>query len=202
MRVFALVAALGALVAAGCAKPAAAPDHQAEWRDVLRHKKAATASDATAEHRQLYADSVREFLEKHPDHERAREVWQRLQIEFADELAAAGRYGDAARYYRAVLEHDQGNDDAKRGLDEALARLAVTRDKLLQIEKGMSPHAVSEILGRPVPGWRVRRERAAAEVEAWYYRTSDGGLAAVYFRDGRVFAAEETAHEPLGRLGS
>ncbi len=53
-----------------------------------------------------------------------------------------------------------------------------------------------------MPGWRVKIERAETSFEAWYYRTSGGGVAAVYFRDGKVFAAEESSHAKLGRLGS
>ena len=196
------VLALLLIVFASCADRGGQPDHQAEWRDVLQHKRAAVAPDAKPEQKQLYADSVRAFVEKHPDHGRAREVWQRLQLEFADDLARAGRHQDAIRFYRAVLQHDPANEDASRGLAVAVERLAVSREKLLALEKGMSQRDVAAILGKPMPGWSAKNERPEATVEAWYYRTRGGGVAGVYFRDGRVFAAEETANEKLGRLGS
>lgn len=202
MRVFALVAAILALLAAACADRSAQPDHQAEWRQVLEHKKAAASPDATSAQKQVYADSVRAFVVKHPNHGRAREVWHRMQIEFAGELSSLGRYQDAIRFYRAVLAHDRTNDAAQRGMELALDRLAVTRDKLLALEKGMSHREVASILGKPVPGWTVENERPGARMEAWYYRMHGGGLAAVYFRNGEVLAAETTAHERLGRLGS
>lgn len=190
------------IVFAACADRDAQPDHQAEWRNVLVHKPAAVAPDAGPEQKQLYADSVRAFVEKHPDHGRAREVWQRLQLEFADDLAALGRHQDAIRFYRAVLQHDPSNAHATRGLAAAVESLAVTRETLLELEKGMSQRQVASILGRPMPGWSAKNKRPEATFEAWYYRTRGGAVAAVYFRNGKVFAAEETSNARLGRLGS
>jgi tetratricopeptide (TPR) repeat protein len=201
MRVFAVVSGVFLLFASGCAGDAQ-PDHQAEWRSVLQHKPAATASDATPVHKQVYADSVRAFVQKHPNHGRAREVWERLQLGFADDLAALGRYQDAIRYYRGVLADHPDNERARRGLALAADRLAVTREKLLGLEKGMSQRQVVSVLGRPMPGWLAENRRPEATFEAWYYRTTSGGVAAVYFRDGKVFGAEESSQARLGRLGS
>jgi hypothetical protein len=202
MRFATVLATLLLLLAAACGGGNAQPDHQTEWRDVLRHKKAAVAPDARPEQKQVYADSVRAFVEKHPDHGRAREVWQRLQLEFADDLASMGRYQDSIRFYRAILAHDPSNEPASRGLATAVERLAVSREKLLALEKGMSHRQVASILGKPMPGWSAKNERPEATFEAWYYRTRGGGVAGVYFRDGKVFAAEETSQAKLGRLGT
>jgi hypothetical protein len=202
VRRFALILPIVTLLAGGCADRVAEPDHQSEWRDVLRHKQAAASAQATPQQKQLYADSVRAFVVRHPNHGRAREVWQRIQLEFAADLASLGRHQDAIRFYRAVLAHDPANDVARRGLDDAVSRLAVTREKLLALEKGMSHREVTSILGKPIPGWTVNARRTGALMEAWYYRMDGGGLAAVYFRNGRVLGAEETSHAPLGRLGS
>jgi hypothetical protein len=190
------------IVFGACANDSAQQDHQAEWRGVLRHKPAAVAPGAKPEHKQVYADSVRAFVQKHPDHGRAREVWQRLQLEFANDLAAMGRHQDAIRFYRAVLEHDPANEIASRGLATAVERLAVSREKLLALEKGMSQRQVAAILGKPMPGWSAKNERPEATFEAWYYRTRGGAIAGVYFRDGKVFAAEEHSNAKLGRLSS
>lgn len=202
VRVFALIFILVTPLAAGCRDRAVEPDHQSEWREVLRHKQAAASAQATPQQKQVYADSVRAFVTKHPNHGRARDVWERIQLEFAADLAALGRHQDAIRFYRAVLAHDPGNEAAQRGLEDAASRLAVTRAKLLALEKGMSHRQVASILGKPIPGWTVSTRRSGALMEAWYYRMHDGGLAAVYFRNGEVFGAEETSHAPLGRLGS
>lgn len=201
MRVFSIVCTVLALFASACGGDAA-PDHQQEWRNVLTRKRAAVSPDASPDHKQVYADSVRAFVVKHPNHGRAREVWQRLQLEFADELAEAGRYQDAIRFYRAVLTHHPDSEHARRGLALAADRLAVTREKLLSLGKGMSHRQVAAILGKPIPGWSVKQRRAGVTFEAWYYRTHTGAVAGVYFRDGRVFAAEESSSARLGRLGS
>lgn len=201
MRVFGIVSIVLALLA-GCGDRGAQPDHQAEWRNVLRHKKAAARAGATPHQKQLYADSVRAFVEKHPNHGRSREVWTRIQVEFANDLAALGRHQDAIRFYRAALAHDPTNDAARRGMATAIAHLAVTREKLLALEKGMSHREVSSLLGKPIPGWTVTNKRPGATMEAWYYRMEGGALAAVYFRNGKVLAAEETSDAPLGRFNS
>jgi hypothetical protein len=166
------------------------PDHQSEWRDVLKQKKVASAQP-TAHARQIYADALSSFVRRHPGHSRAREVYDRIQLEFANDLAALGRDQDAIRFYRAVIVSDPRNESARNGLDAALARLAVTHEKLAGIEVGMSEKDVARLLGKPVPGWTVTTDRPSTTNEAWYYRTTDGGVAAIYFRDGRVFAAEE-----------
>ena len=79
-----------ALLVVSCARDAGR-DTAGEWRDVLAHKRAATAPNATAADKQAYADSVAAFVERNPSHSRAREVYQRIQIDFARDLAALGR---------------------------------------------------------------------------------------------------------------
>jgi len=175
-------------------------DNSREWLHVLRHKKAAVAPNATPQQKQVYADSLGAFVQAHPTHGRAREVYQRIQIDFANELVSLGRYQDAVRFYRAVLLRDPANADAQRGLADAVAHLAITRDKLLRLERGMSQREVARILGRPIPGWTSRLERRDSVVEAWYYRKVDGGVAGVYFRDGELLAAEENSNARLAAM--
>jgi hypothetical protein len=200
MRLLPFVFAGLALAGAACSGGEAGPDHQAEWRDVLRHKKAAVAVDASPKQKQVYADSVRAFVVKHPDHGRAQHVWQSLQLEFAKDLAAVGRYQDAIRFYRAVLAKHPESDEARQGLAMAADRLEVTREKLLELEKGMSHRAVANLLGKPMPGWSVKQRRQGTTFEAWYYRTRGGDVAGVYFRDGKVFAAEESSSSRVARI--
>jgi tetratricopeptide (TPR) repeat protein len=187
-------------VALACCAGDDPSDSSHEWLHVLRHKKAAVAPNATPEQKQAYADSLGAFVQAHPTHSRARAVYERIQIDFANELASLGRYQDAVRFYRAVLLHDPANADAQRGLADAVARLAVTRDKLLQLERGMSQRDVAKILGKPIPGWTSRLERRDSVVEAWYYREVGGGVAGVYFRDGELLAAEETSNAKLASM--
>ena len=176
------------------------PDHSREWLRVLSHKKAAASQTATPGQKQVYADSLAAFVETHPTHSRAREVYQHIQLDFARELSSLGRYRDAIRFYRAVLARDPKNEDALRGIRVAVEHLSVSREKLLALQKGMSQREVTALLGKPIPGWSVRTERRESVVESWYYRKSDGGIAGVYFRDGELFAAEENSEAKLAPL--
>src|SRR5688572_29319806 len=73
MRVSPFPAMLLVMLASACGRQVPI-DHQSEWRDVLKHKRAAVAPDASPDHKQAYADSVRAFVVKHPSHGRAVEV--------------------------------------------------------------------------------------------------------------------------------
>jgi hypothetical protein len=175
-------------------------DDSSEWLHVLRHKKAAAAPGATARDKQAWADTLGAFVQRHPQHSRAREVYQRIQLDFAHDLASVGRYQDAIRFYRAVLIADPHNDAAALGLRDAVDHLAVSHEKLLSLEKGMSQHEVAKILGKPIPGWTKTNDLREATIESWYYRTRSGGVAGVYFRDGKLFAAEENSSAKLSPL--
>lgn len=184
------------LIAAACGGSEAI-DNSAEWIHVLSRKKAAVAPNASQRQKQLYADSLAAFHARYPTHPRARDVYRRVQLDFARELSMLGRNQDAIRFYRAVLTGDPHNHEALLGLAAAVDRLTVSRQKLLALEKGMSQHDVAGLLGKPIPGWTARTKRPDCTIEAWYYRTTDHGLAGVYFRDGTLFAAEENSHAKL-----
>jgi hypothetical protein len=195
-----LLACAAAMVFAACGAGSDSADSQRDWLHVLSRKKAAMAKPSSTQEKQVYADTLGAFVQKHPTHERARAVYQTIQLDFAHELASLGRYQDAIRFYRAVLTADATNVEATMGLADAVDRLAVSKAKLLALEKGMSQHDVAKILGKPIPGWKVKTENRDPAIEAWYYRTSEGGVAGVYFRDGELFAAEENSHEKVAPL--
>jgi hypothetical protein len=175
-------------------------DPQSDWLHVLSRKRAAVAADATPRARQVYADSLRAFVMKHPGHSRAREVYRLVQLEFARELASHGRYSDAISLYRSILTEDPANEAASKEIAAAADRMAVSRPRLLALEKGMSQSDVVHLLGKPMPGWKVKNRHRDAVLESWYYRTTDGGLAGVYFRDGELLAAEEKSEAKLAPL--
>lgn len=188
------------LIALGACSSDQSNDPQSDWLHVLSRKKAAVAADATTHARQMYADALHAFVLKHPTHSRAREVYHRVQLEFARELAVHGRYADAIGFYRAVLAEDPANKEALSGLTEAAERMAVSRERLLTLQKGMSQSEVAHLLGKPMPGWKVRTRHRDTRLESWYYRTTDGGVAGVYFRDGELLAAEEKSEAKLAPL--
>src|SRR5512141_125306 len=117
--------ALVALVLVAACSGDQSADPQGDWLHVLSRKKAAVAPDATPQAKQVYADSLAAFLAKHPRHSRARDVYHRVQLEFARELAAHGRYADAIGFYRAVLDDDPDNQTARKGVQDAAERMAV-----------------------------------------------------------------------------
>ena len=172
-------------------------DTSAEWRHVLSRKKTASSPNATPSARQAYLDSLTAFLARYPSHPRAREVYRRIQLDFAKELSALGRQQDAIRFYRAVLTDDPSSAEALQGLATAIDRLTVSRQKLLALQKGMSKRQVGHLLGDPIPGWTTRTERPDCVMEAWYYKTAEHGIAGVYFRDGKVIAAEADSRAKL-----
>src|SRR5207248_4335028 len=162
--------------------------------------QAATGPHAPAQAKQVYADTLGAFVQSHPTHSRAREVYQHIQLDFANELASLGRHQDAILIYRSVLAHDPKNVAALQGLADAVDRLAVSHEKLAALEKGMSQRDVTRLLGKPIPGWQLRNERPDSTIESWYYRRTAGGVAGVYFRDGILFAAEENSQAKVAPL--
>jgi len=198
MRRFLVLIAVVAMSCSGGGKDAS--DSPSEWLHVLRHKQAAAKPDAPVQAKQVYADTLGAFVLRHPTHSRARTVYQHIQLDFAKELAALGRYQDAIHIYRAVLVHDPRNAAALQGLTDAVDRLAVSHEKLMALEKGMSQHDVAKLLGKPIPGWQLRNDRPDTTIESWYYRRIGGGVAGVYFRDGVLFAAEENSQAKLAPL--
>ena len=201
MRILPVVFSGLLLVIVGCGAKEEA-HHRTEWRDVMSRKQVASVPNAPPAARQAYADALSAFVTRYPDHGRAREVYRRIQVEFGDELAEHGRYQEAVRVYRAVLTHDPSNAQATRGLKTAVENLTVTPGRLARLERGMSRREVAQVLGKPLPGWSVVRDRGETEMEAWYYRTAAGGVAGIYFRGGKLFAAEENSQERLGRWKS
>jgi hypothetical protein len=198
MRQLLVLIALAA-VSCGGGSPDAS-DNSSEWLHVLRHKQAAAAPNAPVHAKQAYADTLGAFVVKHPTHSRAREVYEHIQLDFAHELAVVGRHQDAIRIYRAVLTHDPKNEAALKGLADSVDHLAVSHEKLLALEKGMSQRDVAHLLGKPIPGWQVTNDRPDSTIESWYYRRTGGGIAGVYFRDGVLFAAEENSQAKIAPL--
>ena len=168
---------------------------------MLRHKKAAVAPNATPQQKQVYADSLaRVRAEASHAQPRARGL-QRIQLEFADELAALGRYQDCdALLSRGAAARSRATPTRSADWPTRSTHLAVSRDKLLRAGEGdvAAPggahprQADSRLDGA--------QERRDSTVEAWYYRKIDGGVAGVYFRDGELFAAEENSSAKIAAL--
>ncbi|MGA7613894.1 MAG: hypothetical protein WBX15_01825 [Thermoanaerobaculia bacterium] len=183
-----LVLLLFVVLFSGCTDPGSRKEQQ-EWQSVLGVKAQMTANPTT-ETKQAYADAVAGFLQLHPEHMRARHAWEELQLKRARSLAAEGRYREAAPFYRSFLARHPARDDVQRELDEALRHVHVSRGQLLDLRTGMTTEEVAAEIGKPLPGWKRTVEKNGGTIESWYYGRTDGKVAAVFFRDGHLFAAE------------
>ena len=114
-------------------------------------------------------------------------------VEFGKELLKEGRYAEAAVMFRSVLNRDPRETKAQEGLQHAVDRFFITPEQLIGVKRGASADDVREALGTPPQGWTRTMARGGKEVEAWFYRSRTGGVAGVYFLDGRVFATDPGA---------
>lgn len=159
-----------------------------EWREVMAAKRKAMHADLSA--RQAYADRVLKFLHRHPDHARARVVYEDLQLAFARELTARGDHAVALRYYDDLLSR-RPKDAGLLAERAAVADLqSVQKEELAGVTPGMSDRQVERILGRPRNGWERELRSGGAQYRTWLYPNDQGGIAAVHFARGKVFAID------------
>ncbi|HSN69281.1 MAG TPA: hypothetical protein VLV48_08555 [Thermoanaerobaculia bacterium] len=180
------------LAMSGCSPGALDDPVAAEWRSVMAAKKEwrqAPGGERLRAH-QAYIDRLAAFVRSHPDHARARAVYEEAELEFARLLASRGEYDRAIEYYASALRSNPGLEEARSELRAAEARRFVTQQALAGLRAGMSRAEVLERLGHPLPGWSRSMRRGDSVVDSWYYRRPDGGVAGVFFKNGRLFAAE------------
>jgi hypothetical protein len=176
--------------------PAAEEDdlQQQHWLAVLRLKRSAGSVSRSAGiyTRQLYADALAQFVTRFPTHGRARVVYRSVELEFARQLCALGRYREAVPYYRHLIDTapSSASVELRSELETALQRESVTAEKISTIKLRMSEDDVTAILGRPHPEWVKRVEKGSRRTECWYYPARGGGVAAVFFSGGRVYATD------------
>jgi hypothetical protein len=188
------------ILALFCLACAADPDPELEdWRRVLAAKAAIdeTSPAAAVPTRQKYIDTLREFCRRYPNHSRAREVYQAAELEYARELLSSAQYDDAARFFESVLRDNPDNADVRAEFEQAIRSRFLTRNELVNLRKGMRPEEVAAHLGHPLPGWERSIKKTGATITSWYYPRPDGGVGGVYFRNGRLFAAEYEKSVPL-----
>jgi hypothetical protein len=163
-----------------------------EWRLVLHAKKAAVKAD-DPQTRQHYAETLLRFVQKHPDHARARQVYNELEIDLAHDLTEKGAYDQALRYLRDVEARDPKNRRLQRQLAETLDLQSVDSTELSAVKAGMTYTAVRTLLGAPPTGWN--RSSEDGRYESWFYRNADGGTAAVHFDHGKVIGIDYSGGE-------
>lgn len=183
-----LVLAALSVLSCGRTDSDSAPSVSDEWRHVLAVKKKVVAGDPVT--RQAYIAEVHDFVRRHPDHRRAREVWEELEIEYAYALSGSGRGAEAVQRLERLLAgspiHRKRLQDTH---DEIADKVRVTPEELQSITRGMTQARVREILGPPRRGWSRRTPPSS---ESWFYRVDSGRTGAIHFHKGRVLSTEIT----------
>lgn len=183
---------LFSLLLISCSPPAEITVEQQQWLDVLSAKKRYLKAEGPEADRlrQKYADELTRFVRGYPSHSRAREVYEQLALDFADQLMMQGRYDDAAKFYRGILSRSPARLEARQKLDRAIDQISVSDADLARLRRGMTGPEVTAILGPPATGWTRTIQKGKTVFESRYYRRDDGRIAGVHFSNGKVFAAE------------
>lgn len=190
-----LFLSLAGLVLSACPRQSATVNTDVEeWRLVLHAKKTALKKDDPAT-REQYAARLLKFVQDHPDHARAREVYTELEIDLARDLTARGDYDRALQYLRDVQSREPQNRRLQAQLAETLDLESVDPTEVAAVKPGMTFDAVRATLGAPPPGWTRKN---GVRYESWFYRNSAGGTAAVHFDAGRVIAVDYDARRKGG----
>lgn len=191
---------IGLLSAAVCALtllffkaslPATTQASPVAWAEVLLKKRSWTEAKARKDPnadalRQAWADAVEDFSEANPQHLNARQAHEALVLEQARDLARAARYEESRRLYEALMARRPNEPSIRSEYAAVLERQNLTREELANVRAGFGKAEVERLIGAPQPGWT----RTAGDVEGWYYSRGEGGVAAVFFRDGKVFAVD------------
>lgn len=180
------------LLLVSCSPPAENTVEQQQWLDVLSAKKRYLKAEGPEADRlrQEYVDELTRFVRGYPSHGRAREVYEQVALDFADQLLSQGRYDDAARFYRGILSRSPARVEAREKLARATDQISVSDADLARLRRGMNRSEVRTVLGSPSPGWTKTIRKGKTLFESWYYRRDDGRIAGVHFSNGKVFAAE------------
>jgi tetratricopeptide (TPR) repeat protein len=183
---------------AGCGGHRAGDEVQREWLRVLDTKRACIRGGSAAA-KQAWVDALSSFASRFPDHQRAQAVYSAAELDFARALCDRGRYSNAIPYYRQSVARDPQNRAALEGLKIARERQFVLAAALGELRNGMARDEVAAILGLPPPGWSKTIRKSGNTEESWYYRRAGGGVAGVFFTNGKLFAAEYDGPVKLAR---
>lgn len=159
------------------------------WSEV-QAKRAAYQSAPASERlaaKQRWADAVREYLRRWPEHPAAVRTWNALQLDFAEQLEANGHFAEAERHYSDLLQRVPHQPRAAKGLERVRRRQTLSRDDFQKLSEGMTTSEVAEFFGLPRPGWDKIAHRDGERIESWYYRDAAGTIRGVHFREGILF---------------
>lgn len=119
---------------------------------------------------------------------RAAALWVREKILLGDHYAdLLARYDRAIEVYISALTLDPENAAVLDRIARAQKRAFIEPGPFNSVVTGMREVEVVQRLGYPRVDWMRQVVRSGRVYQAWIYPRMDGGAAAVYFEDGRVY---------------
>lgn len=143
-----------------------------------------------------FVDKVREYYERTGDR-RAAALLAREKIVIGDEyMNILSRYDRALDFYRAALQFEPQNEEAKRRIALAEQRRYVSMSAFASVRKGMKEDEVRRLVGLPREDWIKQVVQNSRVYSVWIYPKADGGASAVYFDNGVVYHTNWNAAAP------
>lgn len=182
-----------------------------QWIQTLRGAQKDTPATATRKeqiearlenHRKIeptlvaFLDKLREYHDRTHD-PRATPILAREKIIVGDDyMNLLARYDRAIDFYRAALEIDPSNEEAKQKLALAERRRYVSMSAFASVKGGMKEQEVRALIGIPREDWIKQVVQNNRVYSVWIYPKSDGGASAVYFDNGVVYHTNWNAAAP------
>jgi tetratricopeptide (TPR) repeat protein len=143
-----------------------------------------------------FLDKVKEYYDRTHD-ARAAQVLAREKIIMGDEyLQYLSRYDKALELYRAAVELDPANADAKQRVALAEQRRFVSMTAFATVKAGSKEDDVRKLVGLPREDWIKQVVQNNRIYSVWIYPKEDGGAAAIYFDNGVVYHTNWNAAAP------
>jgi len=143
-----------------------------------------------------YLDRVKEYFDRTHD-PRAGQVLAREKIITGDEyMQYLSRYDKALELYRAAVDLDPTNQDAKKRVELAQQHRFVSMTAFANVKTGMKEDAVRGLVGLPREDWIKQVVQNSRVYSVWIYPKADGGASAVYFDNGVVYHTNWNAAAP------
>jgi tetratricopeptide (TPR) repeat protein len=143
-----------------------------------------------------FLDKVKEYFDRTHD-PRAGQLLAREKIIMGDQyMQYLARYDKALELYRAAVELDPSNADAKQRVVLAEQRRFVSMTAFSNVKTGMKEDAVRGMVGLPREDWIKQVVQNNRVYSVWIYPKEDGGASAIYFDNGVVYHTNWNAATP------
>ncbi|HXG59564.1 MAG TPA: hypothetical protein VNL91_11125 [Thermoanaerobaculia bacterium] len=143
-----------------------------------------------------FIDKLREYYERTAD-PRAAALLAKEKIAIGDQyMNVLSRYDRAIELYRAALEFEPQNEEAKKRIALAEQRRFVSMTAFASVKKGMKEEEVRRLVGLPREDWIKQVVQNGRVYSVWIYPKADGGASAIYFDNGVVYHTNWNAAAP------